>query len=538
MKKTLAILLALGSVVSAEETRWTTKHWSDITQTSGSITIGENEKLVIDKNGEYGDNETVNDSYISNGLLKDDGSLIDSYTQNNANSYDYGMLELADDVEFTINGYRSGVGSLTIGTNATMKITNKFTVTKQPGVSLEANSQIILTAATDDVPKSGTLSLGISTPEELKSVVLSVADKGARGDGLIINNSDNTATLGSETASSVEFHNVFIKVHNNNPDEHLTYIYAGLKNTNVVNDTQGSELLIAGATAGVDDADFIAAVKQVSTGAGKLEGTTYGGNVTMLNQIEQFGMESIFIGKDMKVTAKQASANDSPQGESSTIVMQNYNAKLVHEPLKDGGNAAETHENITPQGLVGYTGATLDANLVIGSGDGEGYVLLAPATAVTSGDSTDEFTYKYGINMAGNDLTIQSGVVLAPSSASFDWIADPNLNDKILLFSDVDTFTLGNTTYDDEYFDALSKGIVAADYFVEGMFGGESFAAVPDLELQPDGYYRGWFIEYRASSEDSSLGHVYLVYQQIPEPTTATLSLLALAGLAARRRRR
>ena len=53
-----------------------------------------------------------------------------------------------------------------------------------------------------------------------------------------------------------------------------------------------------------------------------------------------------------------------------------------------------------------------------------------------------------------------------------------------------------------------------ADISISGLGAGDSFA---------------W-------SEDGT--KLYLVHDVVPEPTTATLSLLALAGLAARRRRR
>lgn len=99
--------------------------------------------------------------------------------------------------------------------------------------------------------------------------------------------------------------------------------------------------------------------------------------------------------------------------------------------------------------------------------------------------------------------------------------------------------------FDNKYFTYETGFVAASDYFsstFKDKYGLEAYS-IPELERveEGDGYYlRGWFLEYNQMADNAALGNVSLVYQQIyiPEPVTATLSLLALVALASRRRSR
>lgn len=82
---------------------------------------------------------------------------------------------------------------------------------------------------------------------------------------------------------------------------------------------------------------------------------------------------------------------------------------------------------------------------------------------------------------------------------------------QIVLFSGVASFNIGEAVHQD----SDTVYVFAAKDYLQGDYVFETTALV----------------------YDGNVGVVYLV-EAVPEPTTATLSLLALAGLCARRRRR
>ena len=112
----------------------------------------------------------------------------------------------------------------------------------------------------------------------------------------------------------------------------------------------------------------------------------------------------------------------------------------------------------------------------------------------------------------------------------------------MLLFTNVDSLTLGAIEYDNKYFD-FREGIAASTFFSTEQKNTPFCDSFSAPTVDEEGNKKGWFIEYRDDGKGKGTGDVYLAYNTIkaanvPEPTTATLSLLALAGLAARRRRR
>lgn len=137
-------------------------------------------------------------------------------------------------------------------------------------------------------------------------------------------------------------------------------------------------------------------------------------------------------------------------------------------------------------------GATLNADLVMESG----------ATLQMDGTVT-----------MGSDLTLMAGLTLTGSQyeAVRNLIADGE--SKVVLFEGIDKLILGDTEYTASI--TMDDNILAHTYF--GNIGSD-YLLVYDATVPGNG--------------------VLSIMAAVPEPSTATLSLLALAALAARRRRR
>ena len=125
-----------------------------------------------------------------------------------------------------------------------------------------------------------------------------------------------------------------------------------------------------------------------------------------------------------------------------------------------------------------------------------------------------------GLEM-GSTVTLNPGNVLL-SDADMDAIGELGFMGKYDLFNGVDRLSLGG--------DFLSE-LGLADKWVNA---GEVFAN--DLFKSAEREYYLFYSGVNRGGAGGNVGTVYLM--QIPEPTTGTLSLLALCALAARRRRK
>ena len=154
--------------------------------------------------------------------------------------------------------------------------------------------------------------------------------------------------------------------------------------------------------------------------------------------------------------------------------------------------------------------------------------------------TSEAFTYKGGSIQA--DLNLQTGTVLTLNGAAeldnnkltlgvgltlkgdlLGSLKGITGDRTVALFTGVSALTLGENTYEmGDVLDATS-GIDLSKYFT--LADAQTPAVLSDEQLS-SGYYLGF----------DANGTLYAGL--IPEPTTATLSLLALAGLAARRRRK
>lgn len=155
-----------------------------------------------------------------------------------------------------------------------------------------------------------------------------------------------------------------------------------------------------------------------------------------------------------------------------------------------GDTAKEASVRINGTATFG-AGSTLNANLTMTTG------------------STLEVAER-GLAM-GSTLTLQEGITLGETT--LERIHSLSVGESTTLFSGVDSLTLGNKEYSSI---TIEDSILASPYF-------------SNLESNYAITYTG--------TNDGSL-NITMLAMSVPEPTTATLSLLALAALAARRRRK
>ena len=178
-----------------------------------------------------------------------------------------------------------------------------------------------------------------------------------------------------------------------------------------------------------------------------------------------------------------------------------------------GETAAEANEGVlTITGghkLTAGKDARLNADLVMGGG------VEAPAVLDVSANRGDG-----GLEM-GSTVTLNPGSVLL-SDADMDAIGELDFMGKYDLFNGVDRLSLGTNFLVE--LGLSDPWVKASEVFANDLFK----SAEKDYYLFYSGVNRG--------GVGGNVGTVYLM--QIPEPATGTLSLLALAALAARRRRK
>ena len=242
--------------------------------------------------------------------------------------------------------------------------------------------------------------------------------------------------------------------------------------------------------------------------------------------------DSLIIGKNHTVGARQGDESS----VVSTVSIEAYNPDLSQE-----GFYEPRHFPIN--GLYSYRFSELEANLSLGVSDMSKCVAFIPDELNVEEYGQTDRTEGFGLNLLCNNVELVGNIVL---SAYYSQYLVPEGDSEMLLFYNVASLTLIDTVYDENneinYFD-YTAGIAASTVFSTSAETPYYFASF-DEPTEENGSLTGWFIEYRDNGEQNGTGDVYLVYRapkkmdSVPEPATGTLSLLALAALAARRRRR
>lgn len=211
-------------------------------------------------------------------------------------------------------------------------------------------------------------------------------------------------------------------------------------------------------------------------------------------------MESIFaVGGD--VTIEELGENVMADINELYIGADRTVSAYIGVPTADQILAAQNgtkgiEGTITVTGtLTAGEGATLNADLVLGT------------------KATIDFAGTEGLHM-GSSLTLQSGSKIELGDSLRDALANLTIDsDGVVLFTGVDHVTIGGQDYDD-----------ALTYWASQYFNLAGLENASDMSLHFDAE-QGGTVSIRMENKT-------------PEPATATLSLLALAALAARRKRK
>ena len=225
--------------------------------------------------------------------------------------------------------------------------------------------------------------------------------------------------------------------------------------------------------------------------------------------------------------------------QDGVLAFTKANASLTVEDLTLGAHGSKTDTTLSVRntdGSVGTvelkgtlkahgegqnTGAALDANLTLGQD-----AVLDVHETLTRVDNPDEGEYHAdyfgGLNMLGNSITLTGQSVL--SETDLQNLMGMQWGDRYELAFNLSSLTVGGATYTEAIeFDRehLENNIDASRYF---------------SNLKESDYYICYSGANGTGPNGSNVGVFYIF--KAPEPTTGTLSLLALCALTARRRRK
>ncbi len=223
-----------------------------------------------------------------------------------------------------------------------------------------------------------------------------------------------------------------------------------------------------------------------------------------------------------------------PSDYSYTVKFMGSAAQSLSKLTIQSGNKVEVANSnfstsvLDNSGTLQLAKADISIETVVLSGGTVTLGTEADHDAVLSTDSltvSGNSTVNANLVLNGSSLTLNNALAMGSALTLNNITLSGDLlsgyiaeNSTINLFTGVDSLTLGSTTYKAAELTGV-KQVNAEDVFIN--LGDDDF-----------------MLTYAAAA-DGNGGIVALVAQRnVPEPTTATLSLLALMGLAARRRRR
>ena len=214
---------------------------------------------------------------------------------------------------------------------------------------------------------------------------------------------------------------------------------------------------------------------------------------------------------------------------AGTLTLTNSNNTLTALHALKGSVSVTGQDEIILNALTVYKNMTVTAGKVtVGSpmatysteSTGNSAVFQGGAKVAGILDLTNATTLTLSGIAAGSLVTV-TGELALPATGSLT--LDGDILSQIAALADgatLDVFNVGSFTLGGSAVEALTA---ADNYTLDYVFR--------NTDLGSD-YYLGY-----TAPVDEGLGTVY-IGKVVPEPTTATLSLLALAGLAARRRRK
>ncbi len=407
-----------------------------------------------------------------------------------------GSLEFASGTTTIKNGLDAVSVDLTGSTKLVLGVDGGGSKTKSFSIgSISGNQNLQV--------NEGTLTLGSTsaTTHELGHLDLSsgndsVAQVTLKSGATVTTNGqmwvNRTASVSLEDTASLKIGNVTIKGNgttsatiqrnDESPDDQGADLYGSANQRfNICN----ADVEVTAAEAGTTISNRLIGVALTNKGTGTLTATNGYNGFTSI-KAEKGNINITNFNRESNQTALTLSELMIAEGKKVGIYTDN---SLPAEP---SGNNEGT---VTTQALTVGANATLNANLVLANG-----AKVTMAGALTMGST----------------LTLGTGMEL--NGALLTSVTDLTEGNTVDLFTGVDGLTLGSTSYD-------------ADTSLE--LGTETLSTYFGNVTNPDIY-----LGYDAATNVVYAGVMQApVTPAIPEPTTATLSLLALAALAARRRR-
>ncbi len=259
------------------------------------------------------------------------------------------------------------------------------------------------------------------------------------------------------------------------------------------------------------------------------------GAMTVANKLDNVQLQNSSAGTltvtngANRLTGLQATAGDIAVQNSSALslnLLEIANNQSVSVYTGSAANPAQLASVHVSQLASFGSGSVLNANLELGAGS-----ILNMEGAVTLNGS----------------LTLGSGTVL--SGTVYEQLFSAQAGDSVLLMSGVTSVTLADASMTESL--TLNGSVLAENCFANGPEGtylvyavGENgqgtLSLLVNTPLNPDDMPTINLPQFSSYGDVARYGSVAtpMALTLVPEPTTATLSMLALAALAARRRRR
>ena len=303
-------------------------------------------------------------------------------------------------------------------------------------------------------------------------------------------------------------------------------------------------------------------------------------NITMSDstntQVASGSYGTVKLVAEDKVTVKDTAHLNKAEVEAETISLESTSSSAVYQSsltadtvqlngssVEIGGskqaviNAKQIEVNsgtltVAADAELTTNSITLNGGKLVNNGNIGGVVSLAEGAegnviTITDGELVNSGAIESTINMTGGTLVAEAGSAIAGINATggdiqvdgnFSMTGDLVLGgDAELIFADAD-YTIDLGEYDVEFSGNSSIALTLADADIANvvLFTGakeDRYSGYEVTLLDAEGNSTGTAVmKYNAN------GNVTLGTAAVPEPTTATLSLLALAALATRRRRR
>lgn len=541
------------------------KGWAQIggSKTSAALNVEQKvgSSLMLAYDGTYGDEITGISNDIS---INGTGDV--RWTTETATGNDTAALisTIGSGVNFTLSGDISGDGNLlhagagtlvlsgdstyTGGTHAT---TGVVEVQSSKGLG---NGKVVVDATADlhATVEAGTTASRLTT-------AISATGSSIKGDVVINGTADTERVLSMNTAgyesASTTLNDTGTFLVNGAAVQANTKLLKGT-GTLAVSDATGQ-----GATAQADalmdfSGDFVVEGDNASIAA--KQGNFNGGSMSISGQnakVTLAGTANIAYGErlDMRSTGQAAAMNNTAAtleasavslASGATLSVSNertsydYNlsglqaaaSTAVGEMLSTVGAGANitiddngTHTSVAANGEYTYH---FDADRAL---NGQAAGMISGGLTLNGGSRYEE--HHANISLAGGTLTLDTSggkIALDLLTPGNVMTYDDGFTSQMVLFTNVSSFTLDGTAYGEA--NAIMM-MAAAD--------GELAAGANTIySTLASNYFTGWNITNETYLVyDVGAGVVYLD-KAVPEPTTTTLSLLALAALVARRRRK